>query len=135
MSQLAKEPIWLPRLAVEVAHADQIRTHCGQLGLRDEALLESALTRTRQRWSYDPEANLADLAAAYGFGLVKNHPFLDGNKRIGFVAMNMFLVLNGEEIETPEPEVVERILGVAAGAVDEVALAAWVRSVIIPVER
>lgn len=134
MTSPLEEPRWLPRLAIEAAHADQIRTHGGQLGLRDEGLLESALARPRQRWNYDREADLAALAAAYGFGLVKNHAFLDGNKRIGFVAMNMFLILNGLEIQAPEPEVVEVVLDVAAGRLDEDALARWIRSVTVTLE-
>jgi death-on-curing protein len=132
VSRPSAEPTWLPRIAIEAAHADQIRTHGGQLGLRDEGLLESALARPRQRWNYDPESDLADLTAAYGFGLVKNHPFLDGNKQIGFVAMNMFLILNDREIEAPEPEVVEVMLGIATGSLDETTLASWVRSVMVP---
>lgn len=134
MTSSADEPLWLPRLAVEAVHADQIRTHGGQLGLRDEGLLESALSRPRQRHAYDSEADLAKLAAAYGFGLAKNHPFVDGNERIGFVAMNMFLILNGHEIEAPQAEVVDVMLGVAAGEVDEPALAGWVRSAMSPLE-
>ena len=119
MSRLGEEPTWLPRSAIEAAQADQIRTHGGQLGLRDEGLLESALARAKQRWTYAPNSDLADLAAAYGYGLVRNHPFLDGNKRIGLVAMNMFLILNGQEIEAPEPEVVEKVLAIAKGELDE----------------
>ena len=132
MSRLAEEPTWLPRAAIEAAQADQIRTHGGQQGLRDEGLLESALARDQQRWNYAPESDLADLAAAYGFGLVSNHPFLDGNKRIGLVAMNMFLILNGQEIETSEPEVVEKVLAIAKGEVDEETLSTWLRSVMVP---
>jgi len=132
VSRLAEEPTWLPRSAIEAAQADQIRTHGGQLGLRDEGLLESALARAEQRWNYAPNSDLADLAAAYGYGLVRNHPFLDGNKRIGLVAMNMFLLLNGKEIEAPEPEIVEKVLAIAKGEIDEDALSAWLRSMMIP---
>lgn len=132
MTAGSEEPVWLSRIMVEAAHADQIRTHGGQLGLRDEGLLESALARPRQRSAYEPDSDLASLAAAYGFGLINNHPFVDGNKRIGLVAMNMFLILNGHEIDAPEPAVVETILRTALGSLDEAGLADWVRSVIVP---
>lgn len=126
------ERLWLTRTIVEAMHADQVREHGGQLGLRDEGLLESPLARARQRWSYQPETDLASLAAGYGFGITKNHPFLDGNKRIGFVATNVFLILNGYEVEAPEPEVVATMLRVADGSLDEPGLAAWLRAVIVP---
>ena len=102
--------------------------------MRDDGLLESALARPRHRWSLEPETDLASLAASYGFGLTTNHPFLDGNKRIGFVAMNMFLLMNGSEIEAPEPEVISVMLQVADGTLDEAGLVAWVRSVLMPFE-
>jgi len=127
-----EEPIWLPRAALVAAHADQVRTHGGQLGLRDEGLLDSALSRPRQRWFYANGSDLADLAASYMFGLAKNHPFLDGNKRIGLVAANMFLIVNGTEIEAPEPEVVSITLRMADGSLGEQELAEWIRSVLIP---
>lgn len=133
MTQGGEEPVWLPRRAVEAAHADQLRTHGGQLGLRDEGLLDAALARARQRWAYEAESDLSDLAACYGFGLVKNHPFIDGNKRIGFVAANMFLIINGAEIQAPEPEVVLIMMQVAAGSLGEEEFAAWIRSVVVPI--
>lgn len=126
------EPTWLTRAMVEAVHFDQIREHGGQLGVRDDGLLESALARPRHRWSFEPEADMASLAASYGFGLTTNHPFLDGNKRIGFVAMNMVLLLNGWEIEAPEPEVIGVMLQVAEGTLHEAALVEWVSSVKVP---
>lgn len=129
-----KEPSWVSRIAVEAAHDLQIQEHGGQPGLRDEGLLESALARPKNRFYYEGTAELPALAAAYGFGLVKNPPFIDGNKRIAFVAMNMFLILNGLEIQAPEPEVVEVVLDVAAGRLDEDALARWIRSVTVTLE-
>jgi death-on-curing protein len=128
------EPVWLSRAIVEAIHANQVREHGGKLGLRDEALLESALARPRHVASYDPKADLAALAAEYGFGLAKNHPFLDGNKRVAFVATNVFLILNGFEIAAPEPEVVDTMLRVADGRLTRTKLAAWIRSVMVPVE-
>ena len=117
---------------VEAAHYDQVREHGGLLGVRDDGLLESALARPRHRWSFEPEADLPSLAASYGFGLIKNHPFLDGNKRIGFVAMNMFLLVNGFEVEAPEPEVIAVTLQVASGTLNESGLGEWLRSVVVP---
>ena len=119
---------------VEAAHHDQVQEHGGLLGVRDEGLLESALARPRHRWSFDPGTDLHSLAASYGFGLIKNHPFLDGNKRIGFVAVNMFLLINGFEIEAPEPEVIAVMLQVAEGTLDELDLVEWLRSVVVPFE-
>lgn len=121
------EPVWLSRMQLAAMHLDQIREHGGQPGIRDENLLESALARPRNKLAYSPEADLAELAAAYGFGLARNHPFLDGNKRIALVAMYVFLGLNGLELEAPEKEVVELMLEVARGDRDETALAHWLR--------
>ena len=117
---------------VEAAQADQIREHGGQHGLRDDGLLESALARPQHVWSYEANADLASLAAEYGFGLAKNHAFLDGNKRIAFVATNIFLILNGHEIEAAEPEVVDTMLRVADGRLSRDRFAEWIRGVIVP---
>lgn len=95
-------------------------------------MLESALARPQQRWSYERDVDLASLAAEYGFGLAKNHPFLDGNERIAFVATNVFLVLNGFEIEVPEPAVVDAMLRVLEGRLDRDGFGDWVRSVLVP---
>jgi death on curing protein len=126
------EPLWLNRMIVEAIHADQVREHGGQAGLRDEGLLESALARPRHVWSYDPDAGLPRLAAEYGFGLARNHAFLDGNKRAAFVAMNVFLILNGYEIETAEAEAVDVMLRLAAGSLDLDGLVQWIEAVVVP---
>lgn len=125
------EPLWLSRSVVEALHADQVREHGGQLGLRDPGLLESALARPRHVWSYDTHADLAKLAAEYGFGLAKNHAFLDGNKRVAFVATNVFLILNGFEIEAAEPAVVDTMLRVADGRMSREKFAAWIGNVMV----
>lgn len=127
-----QEPVWLSRSVVEAVHADQVREHGGQLGLRDPGLLESALARPQHVWAYEGDAAFATLAAEYGFGLARNHAFLDGNKRVAFVATNVFLILNGFEIEAPEPEVVDTILRVADGRMNRGKFAAWIRSVVAP---
>jgi len=122
-----REPRWVPRVVVEALHFDLIRAHGGLPGLRDEGALEAALARPRHRWTYRRRPDLAALAAAYGFGLVRDHPFRDGNKRAGFVTMVVFLELNGRRFEAPEAEVVTTMLGVAAGDVTEARLEAWIR--------
>src|SRR5688572_30845747 len=122
------EPLWLTRTVVEALHAEQLREHGGQVGLRDAGLLDSALARPRHVWSYDADADLATLAAEYGFGFAKNHPFIDGNKRIAFVATNVFLILNGFEIDAAEPEVVATMLRVADGRLSRRKFATWIRN-------
>ena len=125
MIRRRKEPRWLDRAMVVAIHADQIRQHGGLQGIRDPAGLESALDRARNRWSYEPEVELAGLAANYGYGLTRNHPFADGNKRTGFQVMYVFLGLNGLRIQATDEEVVRLMEGVAAGSVTESGLAAW----------
>jgi death on curing protein len=126
------EPVWLNRVIVEAIHADQIREHGGQGGLRDDGLLESALARPRHVWGNDPEAALPRLAAEYGFGLARNHAFLDGNMRTAFVGMNVFLILNGMEIDAAEAEVVDVMLRLAAGGLDLDGLVQWVGATAVP---
>jgi death-on-curing protein len=123
-----QEPRWVERLVVEAVQFDLIRTHGGMPGLRDEHTLESALARARQRYAYEPTGDLATLAATYGHGLARDHPFNDGNKRIAFLTMAVFLGLNGWEIEASEEEVVTVVLALAAGDVAEEELASWLRS-------
>jgi death on curing protein len=118
----------LSRLVVDAIHNDQLREHGGLPGIRDENVLESALARPQQKWHYAEETDLATLAAAYGFGLVKNHPYRDGNKRIGFLAMVTFLEMNGLEFDATDAEVVAEILALADGRRSEAELTDWVRS-------
>lgn len=127
-----EEPRWISALLLRTIHADQVRRHGGALGLRDEDDLQSALARPRNRWHYDEEADLAILAAAYGFALLRNHPFVDGNKRTAFLAAYVFLGLNGRRLGAGEPEVVELMLAAASGEIDESDLAAWLRDRIEP---
>lgn len=122
------EPRWLPRTVLDAVHRGMIEEHGGSYGVRDEGLIESALARPRNRWGYDPGVEPAELAAAYGFGLAKNHGFVDGNKRAAFMAMYVFLGMNGLELDAPEPEVVRVMEGVAGGAVSEDELAGWIRA-------
>jgi len=127
-----KEPVWLKRQWVDAIHYQQLTRFGGLFGIRDEGAVESALARARNKWEYAEERDLAGLAAAYGFGLTRGHGYSDGNKRVGFVAMAVFLDLNGWTIEAPEIDVVEIMLGVAAGEIGEAELAVWVRDHLKP---
>lgn len=118
------EPVWIDRLDCITFHSEMLARFGGLDGIRDDGLLESALNRPRQLFTYgDP--TLFDLAAAYAAGLVKNHPFVDGNKRSGFMASALFLEVNGLAFQAPEEEVVERTLALAAGAIGESEYAQW----------
>ena len=118
--------VWLDAGVVRAAHEEQLAEHGGPSGVRDANLLASALARPQQLANYgNPDA--ADLAAAYAFALARNHPFVDGNKRISFVALELFLLLNGFELVASDAECVLTILELAAGNLEEAALASWVR--------
>jgi death-on-curing protein len=121
------EPKWLTRIVVDAIHNDQLREHGGLPGIRDENALESALARPRQKWHYSETTDLVELAAAYGFGLVQNHPYRDGNKRIGFLAVVTFLGINGQDLRATDAEVVTEIVALADGSVAEDDLAQWIR--------
>ena len=126
------EPRWVPRLVIEAVQLDQLREHGGLLGIRDENALESALARARQRWTYETGSDLSRLAADYAFGICTSHPFRDGNKRISFLAAVILLGLNGFDLVAPGDEVVETMLAVASGKLDEEAIGNWIRSRIQP---
>lgn len=120
------EPIWLTYDQIIAIHSKQLRRFGGAPGLSDENLLRSALDRPVNKWAYE-RASLADLAAAYAFGFAKNHPFVDGNKRIAFMSMMVFLRKNGVQF-APDPAQATRItLSLAAGEVSEQSLARWIR--------
>ena len=110
---------------VVAIHDEQLAIHGGSAGLRDAALLESALDRPRNKWAYE-QAALPELAAAYGFGIARNHPFVDGNKRTSLLAIYAFLGLNGIDFRVPEAEAAAIILSLAAGDVNEENLARWI---------
>lgn len=121
------EPRWVTRVVVDAIQTDLLLTHGGMPGLRDENLLESALARPRQLLSYTPDSDLAALAAAYGYGLARNHPYNDGNKRVAFVVMAVFLGLNGLDFTASEADVVTTIVALASGEISEDSLAGWIR--------
>ena len=123
-----KEPVWLSRPLIEAIHVDQIREHGGRPGLRDPGMLDSALARPRNVREYSDDADLPALAAEYGFGIARNHPFFDGNKRVAFAATNVFLILNRFEIEAPESEVVDIVVRLADGRLTRPKFTEWIRS-------
>jgi death-on-curing protein len=117
-------PIWIPRELILAFHLLQLAEHGGGAGIRDEGLLDSALQRPKNKFEYEtPE--LCELAAAYAFGLAKNHPFIDGNKRTAFVASFTFLFINGLKVITSQEENTKVFMELAAGDIDEPWLAAW----------
>lgn len=127
------EPEWLTRLAVEIIHDEQLAEHGGAPGLRDAGLLESALARPRNLFAYEGESDLCAIATAYAAGLVRNHPFVDGNKRTGFLAAYAFLALNGRDLTAPDAEAVVMTLDLASGELAEEGYAAWLRDRTEPV--
>lgn len=120
------EPFWLTRQIIIAIHDEQLAIHGGASGLRDEGLLESALDRPRNKWSYE-NAELPELAAAYAFAIARNHPFVDGNKRTSFLALYTFLGVNGIDFDVPEADAAAMILSLAAGEADEFGLTRWIR--------
>ncbi|RUU31640.1 type II toxin-antitoxin system death-on-curing family toxin [Mesorhizobium sp. M6A.T.Ce.TU.016.01.1.1] len=118
---------------VEALHAEQLRLHGGAAGIRDQGMLESALYRPQQREIYD-EPDLCELASAYLFGIAKNHPFVDGNKRTAFAAADLFLYFNGLSGEAEQADIIQLVMMVAAGEIDEAGAAAFFRDHVIKVE-
>jgi death-on-curing protein len=118
--------VWIERSVILAAHDEQLAEHGGTAGIRDEGLLDSALARPLNRAAYGaPDA--AELAAAYAYGLATNHPFVDGNKRIAFVALELFLALNGYQLAAGDADCAMSFLAVAAGTMKEEPLADWTR--------
>jgi death on curing protein len=124
---------WLTVRLVTAIHHRQIQRHGGSFGLRDEGMLESALARPQNLAAYG-EPTVFELAASYAFGLARNHPFVDGNKRTAFVASALFLRLNGQNLEAPQAEAAVMFLRLAAGEIDEAELAEWFRRNCTPLD-
>ncbi|MCC5778212.1 type II toxin-antitoxin system death-on-curing family toxin [Nitratireductor sp. B36] len=118
---------------VEALHVEQLRLHGGASGVRDEGALESALHRPLQKQAYE-EPDLCALAAAYLFGIVKNHPFVDGNKRTGLAAADLFLFFNGLSMEAEQEDVIQLVLLVAAGEIDEEGASRFFRDHTVPLD-
>ena len=124
--------IWITRALALAIHDRQLSEHGGGSGVRDEALLDSALARPHQRYAYgDPPPDLADLAASLACALAKNHPFVDGNKRTAHVCYYVFLALNDGHLDAPLDEMYVKMLGLAEGSLDEAAFADWLRPRIV----
>jgi death-on-curing protein len=122
-----KQPVWLDRDDALAVHDMVLAQHGGLIGVRDEGLLASALAKPHNRFAYG-STSLTDLAASYAAGIILNHPFLDGNKRTGFMLAATFLEINGMVFTASEESVVEKTLALAAGELKEAAYAAWLKT-------
>lgn len=129
-----QEWVWIDAAVLRAVHEEQLVEHGGAPGVRDIGLFESALARPRHLAMYG-EPDLADLAAAYGYGLARNHPFVDGNKRTAFVAIELCLLLNGQQLVADDAACVLTTLALAAGGLTEDELAAWLRRHMMARER
>jgi death on curing protein len=126
------EPRWIDRRALELLHLESLAEHGGAPGLRDGNLLESALARPLNLHAYENVTDLPHLAAAYAFGVARNHPFVDGNKRAAFIAAGLFLALNGLRLTATPIDAYEKVLALATGEIDELAFADWIRGACHP---
>ena len=123
-----KEPVWIDERDALVLHDRLLALHGGSTGVRDEGLLKSALARPRQHFAYADSPDLIDLATAYTAGIVRNHPFIDGNKRTGFVVGILFLEVNDCRFTASEEDAAQAVLGLAAGSLDEAGYSAFLRA-------
>ena len=121
------DPVWVMPELVLAVHQMLVAEHGGLPGIRDQSLLDSALARPQQKAAYESEASIFELAAAYSYGLARNHPFVDGNKRIALTVAAVFLELNGFTLNAPEAEAVIMYQQLAAGELEEDELAKWLR--------
>ena len=119
---------WIDKEALLLLHAESLAEHGGLEGLRDEGLLDSALGRAQNIHVYEEVTDVARLAAAYGFGIAKNHPFADGNKRAAFLAVGLFLGLNGQRLVADKADATRVVLAVAGGELSESDFAEWIRA-------
>jgi len=123
---VSSEPRWISKKALLLLHEESLSEFGGARGLRDEGLLESALARPCNIHAYHPAATLAELAASCCYGIVKNHAFVDGNKRAAFLSIGLFLAVNGYRLTASQVDAIETMLGAAAGTVSEPELALWI---------
>jgi death-on-curing protein len=126
---------WVNQQALIFLHSESLAEHGGVDGIRDEGLLESALYRPLNLYNYEQETDIAKLAAAYGFGIIRNHPFVDGNKRAGFLAVGLFLALNGYILEVSQLEATQTMLALAAGEISEQEFSQWLNLYIHKIYR
>lgn len=123
-----KEPLWIEERDVLAIHDRLVAIHGGATGLRDRGVLQSALARPRQHHGYADSADMVAMSALYTAGIVGNHPFVDGNRRTGFVVGILFLELHGFDFKASEEDATQAVLDLAAGTVDETAYATWLRA-------
>jgi death on curing protein len=124
---MTSEPRWINKRALLLLHEESLTQFGGASGLRDDGLLDSALARPVNKFLYEHCDDLAALAAAYGFGLARNHAFVDGNKRAAFLAIGVFLMINGKSLRADPVDAIQTMLSLAAGSLDELQLTDWVR--------
>jgi death on curing protein len=127
-SEERKEPLWIEERDALAIHDRMLSLHGGATGLRDQGLLESALARARQHHAFADISDVVDMAALYTSGIVKNHPFVDGNKRTGFVVGVLFLELNGFDFQADEADAAQAVLALAAGEMDERSYGIWLQA-------
>lgn len=125
---MKREPTWLDKRALLMLHEESLAMFGGARGMRDEGLLDSALARPVNKFLNEKVADLADLAGAYGFGIARNHAFVDGNKRAAYLAMGLFVAINGKRLRPGQVDAIQTILELASGSLDEAGLAKWIGS-------
>lgn len=118
---------WVDKNALLLLHAESLAEHGGPAGLRDEGLLDSALARPQHLITYNKKVDAAQIAAAYAYGLARNHPFVDGNKRAAFLAAGLFLWINGYRLKASQIDATRVVIALAAGEIDEATFAQWLR--------
>jgi len=123
---MSRKPQWISRKALLLLHEQSLALFGGARGMRDEGLLDSALARPQNTSLYREESTIADLAAAYAYGLAKNHAFVDGNKRAAFLSIGVFLAINGYTLEADPVDAIQTMLAVAGGELDEAGLSVWI---------
>ena len=121
-----KSPVWVNPTALRLLHSESLAEHGGLPGMRDEGLLMSALARPQNLFAYEKITNISRLAAAYAYGIARNHPFVDGNKRAAFLSIGLFLALNDFQLQVEPLEAVNTMFSLAAGDLDETELASWI---------
>jgi death-on-curing protein len=120
------EPRWISKKALLLLHEESLAEFGGARGLRDEGLLDSALARPKNTYAYNAESSIADLAASYGYGLAKNHAFVDGNKRAALLSMGLFLAINGYQLRPDQMDAIRTMFAIASGELNEQGLSSWI---------
>jgi len=123
---MSLKPQWISKKALLLLHEESLSYFGGRRGLKDENLLDSALARPLNLLAYNPDASMFDLAASYGFGLARNHAFIDGNKRAAFLSIGIFLRINGYALKADQIDAIQTMMALAAGEISEQSLAAWI---------